>query len=320
MRDDVHDSATGTWFDDDDGLVETLRSTTDHWGNAPEIEGHEPEQAQYPVERCRMLVLPYRENAEQEFASGDALMYNFVMFNRMMGTIGKWGAARAKELCPVMEVMPPIPAIMIGKLDTRNTAGNKFNLTREEDSKCAANVKFVVEVQAADLRGFLEMYAFKPSMEWLDRRFKHLKQGPLLPLDHRYPHVKVDPFHDFVVGASPQRAELWDIICLNNFSGYINFLFPEPGKPRKWKLAVLTSQWFPRGQVGKHTKKGQDQQAEILTEIGKLSEEEADKCLERADGAKYALDQNMASVLIYAMRVYDEQVPRVAATGGEEVI
>lgn len=294
----------------DFALDDTKNRDAGEKGNkAPQAQGLEPRQKQYPVWRWRMLYIKCVEGIQNPLEDSSTLMYNIVVFTRMLDTIGVWGEPRASVLAQVMEVMPPIPTIALGRFDARNTEGNKFNLTRPSTALSKGNVFFDAQAIASDLYGFLETHAFHPSLKWFEERNEHNKQyGGLILLDNKYPHVKADPFHERVVGASNSRPELWPIIYLGNYSGYANFLYSEEGQPRKWKIAVLTSQWY--SEKRKDSKEGQNDQDRMLREIGQLSEEESDKCLTGAAGAKYRVDPHCA-VMVYAVRVYGDS--RVAS-------
>jgi hypothetical protein len=273
--------------------------------SAAPADGEEAKEPMYPVWRARVSYLPYQNDPVKELQEGSTHSYNLVCFTRMMDTIGVWGTPRASELGPIMEVHS-LPAVALCQFDSKNTVGNKYNLTRAPEEPCAGNVFFEVKAIAADLRGYLMTRGFNPSMEWFQKKFDHKKQhGVLINLDNRYPHCR-NPFHDMVPGASFQRPQVYDIVCLNDFEGYANFMFPEEGsdEPAKWELRVLTSQWFSQKQ--KHSKEGQDDQDAILQQIGKLPQSEADACLDRAAGAPYELDSH-ATMIMYAVKRHEDQ-------------
>lgn len=287
----------------------------DNKGNAPVVDGMEAKQKQYPVHRFRMSFVPYKHDALKELQERTTHSWLLVAFTRMFSTIGIWGCPRASTLSQVMEVMPPLPSVALCQFDAKNTEGNKFNLTRDPAGICIGSVFFEVKEIAADLRGFLDTHAFFPSMEWFNKKFESCKQyGGLIHLDNKYPHLP-NPFHDNVVGASTSKPDAWDIICLSDFTGYVNFLYSEKGAPPRWRLAVLTSQWF--SPLNKHSKTGSDDQDRILREISRLSEQDADACLTRSAGAKYDVSPTAVSI-IYAMRVHGDQ--RVAGSSSAEEI
>ena len=288
-------------------------------------EGIEPEQSQYPVLQVRSSFVPYVEDAEAELRAGTTKAYNIVTFVRNSGAKELFGSQRTEEYGPVMLAISPLNYWFVCKFNSSDTLGNKFNLLRTEEDINGGNVMFTAQAVSSNLHEYLGTHAFHPTTDYFKKKFEHLEthRGEI-QLNRRYPHPNggKNQMHDLVVGGSqnPKLVSVWN---LSDYSGGTDhFFYPAKGETTTgWQLCALTSQYFPRI-TRNFTKAGQDEQEAIQREIGKLSPEECDKCLSRAEGAKYAVGPNVFQ-MFFMWRVYDDaqeaKVDPVAAAVTEEI-
>jgi len=259
----------------------------------------EKEEAYYTHFKTRLAVVPYKNDPMKEIEDGTALVHNVVVNVGNYMTMQALGITRERYHSRIMEANgQSMEWEIIATLDARGTRGNKLNLTNHPaETGMAGNIIHRAKSARCNLADFLLRKAFHPSNEFVFEHFKdHVQQLTAdvgyLDLKTANPYADPNPLLQLYKGKQPLNRGIVPLFCIQETAAH--YL-----KPEDFTVCAITSTWF--AQQTKRSDDGIIEQDQILQKIGKLSQEEADKCLRNEADAQYPVGEDPV-ILIYAVR------------------
>ena len=259
-------------------------------------QGIEEEEPFYLQLVSRMSVVPYDDDVEKEFVEGTALVHNVVVRIHSTFVMKATGITREKYFTRVMEAIgQSLEWETIGEFSSNATAGNKFNIMNNPyKSGCAGNIIHKGVVARCFFEKFLLERAFHPSEEFVKEYYSECIHAKLqyLNLKTSNPHISPNPMMQLYIGDLPTNKRIVPLFCLSNpADDYLD--------ENDFTLCAITSTWF--AEKTKLDVEGMKDQHDILRKIGRLNQEESDKCLTNMSDALYPVGEDPV-ILIYAVR------------------
>lgn len=285
----------------DDFRAEKKETDADRAKRAATNEGEdmEEEESHYIQLKSRMSVVPYQTDVMKELEDGETLVYNVVVQINNDTVMRETGITRERYFTPVMEaISQSLEWEVIGSFNSSGTMGNKFNIGNiPQTTGCAGNIIHRARVASCRFEKFLLERAFHPSNDFVKEHFKKYmefitKDVGYLNLLTANPHVHPNPMIQRYTGNLPTNRLVVPLFCLNESAQ--NYL-----KPNDFTICAVTSTWF--AEASKRSEEGMFEQHQILWETGKLSQEEADKCLRNESDAVFPVGEDPV-ILVYAVR------------------
>ena len=192
-------------------------------------------------------------------------------------------------------VWPALEMMVIGGFDIARSKNLGYNLS-DRVGMFDEGLKFTAKAVFFNRPKFLRTHGFNVSGEWVESYFSgrdEIKAGSARNLN------TVDPDREEV--KKPWSGGCTDWVNLSNCSESLLDFMEGP-----YEFRVLTDRWWPTAEeLSCETPSGIRAQKMMLQEIGKLSVEEATKCISSAPGAKFSADTQ--TKVIFAVRVEDRR-------------
>lgn len=276
----------------------------------------EEKESHYIHLKSRMAVIPYKNNPSKELEDKTSFVYNAVIQISNNMVMRELGITRERYYTRIMEAnSQSLEWEIIASFNSYATRGNKLNLINiPQKSGLGGNIIHRAKVASCQLDKFLMERGFHPSNEFVQEFFEHhmkfiTEDVGYLDLKTANPYVNPNPMLHKNKGDLPANRIVVPLFCIQETAQ--DYL-----KPTDFTICAIASKWF--AEHPKTMYEGMKEQHDILRKIGKLSQQEADKCLRNESDAIYPVGED-AVILIYAVRNTNRQALRVEKENEEEI-